>query len=157
MFCKKNVLENFTKPTGKRLCQSFFFNKVARLRPATLSKKKLWHRCFPVSFVKFLRTPFLQNTSGGWFWSFVKSMVCLKNILTTYKIPNGETHKKTLKTGGNGTATWRSYIMQYYGHLKRPLAHLYGCSTVILISNDWFQEFRWKSKLTKWFHLVANK
>ena len=34
------------------------------LRPATLLKKRLWHRCFPVNFVKFLRTPFLQNASG---------------------------------------------------------------------------------------------
>ena len=34
-------------------------------RPASLLKKRLWHRCFPVNFVKFLRTPFLQNTSGG--------------------------------------------------------------------------------------------
>ena len=24
----------------------------------------LWHRCLLVNFVKFLRTPFLQNTSG---------------------------------------------------------------------------------------------
>ena len=32
--------------------------------PATLLKKRLWHRCFPVNFAKFLRTPFLQNTSG---------------------------------------------------------------------------------------------
>ena len=38
------------------------------LRPATLLKKRLWHRCFPVNFAKFLRTPFLQNTSGGCFW-----------------------------------------------------------------------------------------
>ena len=30
----------------------------------TLVKKRLWHRCFPVNFVKFLRTPFLQTTSG---------------------------------------------------------------------------------------------
>ena len=28
------------------------------LRPSTLLKKRLWHRCFPVNFVKFLRTPF---------------------------------------------------------------------------------------------------
>ena len=34
------------------------------LMPAILSKKRLWHRCFPVNFVKFLRTPFLQNTPG---------------------------------------------------------------------------------------------
>ena len=29
-----------------------------------LKKNRLWHRCFPVNFVKFLRTSFLQNTSG---------------------------------------------------------------------------------------------
>ena len=34
------------------------FDKDAGLRPATLLKKRLWHRCFPVNFVKFLRTPF---------------------------------------------------------------------------------------------------
>ena len=64
---KKGVLKNFTKFTGKHLCQSLIFNKLAVLRPATLLKKRLWHRCFPVNFVKFLRTPFLQNTSGGCF------------------------------------------------------------------------------------------
>ena len=26
--------------------------------PETLLKKGLWHRCFPVNFVEFLRTPF---------------------------------------------------------------------------------------------------
>ena len=44
---EKGVLRNFTKFTGKHLCQSLFFNKVAGLRPATLLKKRLWHRCFP--------------------------------------------------------------------------------------------------------------
>ena len=28
---------------------------------ATLLKKRLWHRCFPVNFMKFLRTPFLTE------------------------------------------------------------------------------------------------
>ena len=28
---------------------------------------RLWHRCFPVNFAKFLRTPFLTNTSGCYF------------------------------------------------------------------------------------------
>ena len=59
VFCKKGVLGNFAKFTGKHLCQSLFFNKVAGLRPATLLKKVLWHRCFPVNFAKFLRTPFI--------------------------------------------------------------------------------------------------
>ena len=63
-----------------------FFNKVAeRLffkfwhRPATLSKKSLWHRCFPVNLAKFLRTPFLQNSSGG---CFCKLQVNEKNSFT---------------------------------------------------------------------------
>ena len=60
---KKGVLENFTKFTGKHLCQSVFFNKVVCLRPATLSKKRLWHRCFPVNFAKFQGIPFLHNIS----------------------------------------------------------------------------------------------
>ena len=42
MFCKKGVLKNFAKFT-----------------PATLFKKRLSHRCFPVNFAKFLRAPFL--------------------------------------------------------------------------------------------------
>ena len=65
VFCnKKSVLRNIAKFTGKYLCQSLFFNKVAGLRPVTLLKKRLWHRYFPVNFAKFLRTSFLQNTSG---------------------------------------------------------------------------------------------
>ena len=61
---EKGVLKNFTKFTEKHLCQSLFFNKAAGLRPATLLKKRLWHRYFPVKFVKFLRASFLQNVSG---------------------------------------------------------------------------------------------
>ena len=39
----------FVKLTGKHLYWS--------LRPATLLKKRLQHRYFPVNFAKFLRTP----------------------------------------------------------------------------------------------------
>ena len=42
VFCKKkSVLRNFEKFTGKHLCHSIFFNKVAGLRPKTLLKKTL--------------------------------------------------------------------------------------------------------------------
>ena len=34
------------------------------LRPATLLKKRLWRRYFPVNFAQFLKTPFLRNSSG---------------------------------------------------------------------------------------------
>ena len=40
MFCEKGVLRNFAKFTGKHVCRSFFFNKVAGLGPATLLKRR---------------------------------------------------------------------------------------------------------------------
>ena len=50
------------------------FGKLTRIKAATggvlqsckpnLLKKSLWDSCFPVNFAKFLRTFFLQNTSG---------------------------------------------------------------------------------------------
>ena len=61
VFCKEAVLRNFAKFTGKHLYQSLVFNKVAGLRPATLLQKRLWHRCFPVNFAKFVRTAFFTE------------------------------------------------------------------------------------------------
>ena len=57
VFCKNGVLKNFATFTGKHLCQSLF---VIKLQPNTCNfiEKRLWHRCFPVNFVKFLGTPF---------------------------------------------------------------------------------------------------
>ena len=61
---RKGAVRNFAKFTERHLCQRLFFYKVAGLRPETLLKKKPWHSCFSVNFVKFLRTPFSQKTSG---------------------------------------------------------------------------------------------
>ena len=47
VFCKKDILRNFTQLTGKQLCQSLFFNKVANLRPATLLKRDSGTGVFP--------------------------------------------------------------------------------------------------------------
>ena len=58
VFCKKGVLTNLAKFTGKHLCQSLFFSCR---RPATLLKKRPWHRRFPVNIAKFLTTPFLTE------------------------------------------------------------------------------------------------
>ena len=69
VFYKKGVLKNVAIFTEKHLRQSLFFNKVAGLGPAAFLKKKLWHRCFPVSFATFKEHLFSQNTSGGYFWN----------------------------------------------------------------------------------------
>ena len=61
---EKRCSEQFHEIHRKTPVPESFFNKIADLRPATLLKKKLWHSCFPVNFAKFLRTHFLQNTSG---------------------------------------------------------------------------------------------
>ena len=55
------ICSNSTMKTAENLVRSS--NRRSSLRAATLLKKRLWHRCFPVNFAKFLRTPFLQNTS----------------------------------------------------------------------------------------------
>ena len=82
-FCKKGVLKNFAEFLGKHLYQSFFFNKVAGLRPATLLRQRLWHRCFPVNFVKFSRTSiFTEHLREGIFsWFNVVFFVLDTNLL----------------------------------------------------------------------------
>ena len=49
-------------------------------RPQVLLKKRLWHRCFPVNFAKFLRTSFLQNTSGRLLLFFFKRGTLVKSF-----------------------------------------------------------------------------
>ena len=86
VLCKKKFLKNFANFTGKHLRWSLFLESLGwslwgilriktperphwclsgvftvNFRPATLLKKILQHRCFPVRFAKFLRTPFLKN------------------------------------------------------------------------------------------------
>ena len=50
VFCKKGVLENVAKSTGKHLYQSLFFNKVADLNLRLYKKAKILAQ---VSFCKF--------------------------------------------------------------------------------------------------------
>ena len=50
--------------------------------PATLLKKRLWLRCFPMHFVKFLRVPYLENTSGGSFYWRISNLTLKKRKVT---------------------------------------------------------------------------
>ena len=52
---RKVFFEILQYSQGKYPCQSLFYNKAAGL----LLNERHWHRCFPVNFAKFLRTPFL--------------------------------------------------------------------------------------------------
>ena len=75
---KKGVPRNFAKFIWKHLCQSLFLNKVADIWPATLFKKRLWHRCFHVNFAKFLRSPFFKKHLR-WLLLFIVPAKILKN------------------------------------------------------------------------------
>ena len=81
MFCKKGVLRNFVKFIGKQQCQRPFFNKAAGLRPATLLKRGLWHRCFPVNFV--IRTPFLTVHLK---WLLLRLNISLKGVVYNFNM-----------------------------------------------------------------------
>ena len=59
VFYKKVFLEI---PQNSHLCESLFYNKVSGLRPATLLKRRFWHRCFSVNLMKPLRAPFIYRT-----------------------------------------------------------------------------------------------
>ena len=69
VFCKKAVLQNFSKFTGKHLCLSLPFNEVAGLR----------HRCFPVNFVKILRTTFFTDHLQWLLLNFEETFLKNKN------------------------------------------------------------------------------
>ena len=74
VYYKKAVLKSFKNFTDKNLCKSLFLNKVADVRPGILFRKRLLQRCFPVSFTKYSRAPFLQITSG---WLLLQNILLL--------------------------------------------------------------------------------
>ena len=68
---EKGVFKVFSKFTGKHQRWSLFFN-------CNFIKKRLQCRCFPMNFVKYVRTLFLLNTSG-WLllkkWTYIQVLV----------------------------------------------------------------------------------
>ena len=52
VFLRKGALRKIHR---KHLCES----------PATLLKRRPWHRCFPVNFAEFLGTPFLTERTAS--------------------------------------------------------------------------------------------
>ena len=85
MFIKTDFLKNFAIISGKHLCSSLLFNKVAGLRPATLLKRRLQSRCLAVNIVKLFRTPF-STEHLRWL------------LLTTVTIPQAICHWKPIKS-----------------------------------------------------------
>ena len=73
---KKGVLGNFTKFTGKHLCQSLFFNKVAGLRPI---KKETLAQVFSCEFYEISKNNVF--TEHLWKTASVKNMAILEIVI----------------------------------------------------------------------------
>ena len=130
---KKGVLRNFAKFTGKHLCQSFFFNKVAGLRHR-------WHRCFPVNFVKFpttlfYRTPPVAASDQDSIVKLSANNKLLVVIFTSF-----------------GVCSWSSSVLlslfkksvrSFISRLKRRVLSTSPCLILIFVLKDWLKGNFW--------------
>ena len=57
---KRGLLRNFAKFTGKHLCQSHFFNKVAVMRSAAFKKETL-EQVFSCGFCEIIKNTFFRR------------------------------------------------------------------------------------------------
>ena len=109
VFCKKGVLRTFAKFTGKHLCQS------CGPQACNFIKKKLWHRCFPVNFAKFLRTPFLTE----YLWATASELFTTYFGIDTKLTDN----RRSLQIGHCVTSYWL--------YIKNSLLFLSYCYSVL--------------------------
>ena len=84
---RKGVLRNFAKLSGKHLCQSLFFNKVAVLRAVTITKKQTLRQMFSCEFCVISKSKFftehLWATASVWSkWSLFKWWYCWQLTLS---------------------------------------------------------------------------
>ena len=61
VFCKKDGFRNFAKFTGKHMCQSLFFNKVAGLQPCKIIKKETLAQVIPCKFCEISKNTFFTE------------------------------------------------------------------------------------------------
>ena len=91
----KNMFLEISQKSQENTCaRDSFFNKVAGQRPVACNfiKKESLAQVFSCEFVKFLRTPFLQNTSGCRFCTETFFGHC--RFLYKYRFQNFHCHVK---------------------------------------------------------------
>ena len=76
---------NLQKQPQEVFCKNVFLNISQNSQESTSARvsfliRILWYRCFPVNFVKFLRTSFLQNTSGRLFLNLIEILRFYRTI-----------------------------------------------------------------------------
>ena len=111
VFCKKGVLRNF----------------------ATLLKKRLWYRCFPVNFAKFLTTPILHNTSGRLLY-FHR---CLTELQIIFWVIFGKDSLKFI----SGCFSWFVWAYLYHFQYLFRTSYFRKIWHILVLFNDGFLYF----------------
>ena len=89
----KKVFWEISQNSQENICAGIsFFDKVKLYRSATSLKTRLQRSYFLVNFVKFVRTPFLQNTTG-WLLLIIAVSIVVKGELVN-KTVNYDTKTK---------------------------------------------------------------
>ena len=134
MFCKRGVLRNFTKFTGKHLCQSLFLSKVAGLRPQACSfiKKKTLVQVFSWEFCEVSKNTFLYRTYKE---EDIQDVFLTFNVRSIYVLcPEGappikkSTFHIFVSFQGNMLPAffwlfWSLYVTNFYGNCNSLLLH----------------------------------
>ena len=130
-----------------------------------LLKKKLFHRCFSVNFSKFLRPPFLQNTSGRLLLNLTTYHFSSKNIkafqwlLKSKPLSIMTALNKIMETKQNQTHFHESYsnlIPFFIGHkILKCFNNFYNWHLSILVQKSAQTSkrgtlFKWLFKFISW-------
>ena len=89
-------LEIFQNSQENTCARVSLLNKVAGSMPATVLKKRLWYRCSPVNFTKFLRTPFLTEHLR-WFLLDWEKGITMNFLNQLSSVANLKQHKQYSK------------------------------------------------------------
>ena len=106
-------------------------------------RKRLWHRCFPVNVLKFLRALFLKNTFGRLLLTFVLNVIYLQPYFILFFQTNSTRRTKIIqiiKLPSNrvlGIYSSEEYLTlrQYCGELKVITLVTYKIRIQIVLKN----------------------
>ena len=68
----KKVFLEILQNSQENTCARVSFSIKLQAAPVTLLKKRLWYRCFPVNFAKFLIKFFYRTPLGDCFYNIIQ-------------------------------------------------------------------------------------
>ena len=113
VFCKKGILGNFAKFTGKHLCQVLFFNKVVGLRPANFIEKETLAQVFSCGICEISKSTFFTEHLR-WLLQFLleRKKSILNSSVRKYMFYQHET--SSLKTPLTPKKKQQQYISKWF-------------------------------------------